>query len=72
MAERQSGNTQRERFDLLSGLMEAAEKDPDDKMRITNDEMYCAPCLAAFDLMLTPPLANCVVMLYVRYTVLEH
>ena len=65
MAERRSENKQQERFDLLSGLMSAAEKDPDDKMRITEDEMYCAFYLVAFDLMLTPPLANCVVALYV-------
>lgn len=65
MAERRAETTQREHFDLLSGLMDAAEKDPDDKMRITEDEMYCASRRAAIDPILTSPLANCVVMLYV-------
>ena len=58
MAERRAETTQREHFDLLSGLMDAAEKDPDDKMRITEDEMYCASRRAVVDPILTSPLSQ--------------
>ena len=55
---RHAETTQREHFDLLSGLMDAAEKDPDDKMRITEDEMYCASRRAVVDPILTSPLSQ--------------
>ena len=47
MTQRRSDPTQREYFDFLSGLMNATDKDTDDKMRITENEIYGASRRAA-------------------------